>query len=70
MTKSTDYIFKKEEAIRWITDSEPVLHCNYCMYYDFQTSTCKKLLDSQTKKPVKVQSDSYCYFGIENDLPF
>lgn len=70
MSKVADYIFNKAEAIRWITNSEPVIHCNDCKYYNLQTSTCEKLLDSQTKKPAKVQFNSYCYFGIENDLPF
>lgn len=70
MVKPTDYSFNKVEAIRWITDSEPVLHCNDCKYYDFNTNTCEKLLDSRTKKPVKVRFNSYCYFGIKNDLPF
>lgn len=70
MSKVDDYIFNKAEAIRWITNSEPVIHCNDCKYYNLQTSTCEKLLDSRTKKPVKVQFNSYCYFGIENDLPF
>lgn len=70
MKKSVNYSFNKAEAIRWITDSEPVLHCNDCKYYDSHTSTCEKLLDSRTKKPVKVQFNSYCYFGIENDFPF
>ena len=41
MAKPTDYVLNKAEVIRWITDSEPVLHCNDCMYYDLQTSTCK-----------------------------
>lgn len=40
--KFTDYIFNKAEAIRWITDSEPVLHCSYCKYYDPQTNICEK----------------------------
>lgn len=70
MTKCVDYIFNKAEAIRWITDSEPVLHCNYCKYYNPHTNTCEKLLDSQTKKPVTVQFNSYCFLGIESDLPF
>lgn len=70
MAKHIDYIFNKAEVIRWITDSEPVLHCNVCMYYDSHTSTCKKLLDSRTKKPVSVRLNSYCFLGIENDLPF
>lgn len=70
MAKFTDYNFNKAEAIRWITDSEPVLHCNDCKYYDPHTSTCEKLLDSQTKKPVKVQFNSYCFLGMENEYPF
>lgn len=70
MSKRVDYIFNKEEVIHWITNSEPVLHCNDCKYYDLQTSTCKKLLDSRTKKLMKVRFNSHCSFGIENDLPF
>lgn len=34
MSKRVDYIFNKEEVIHWITNSEPVLHCNDCKYYD------------------------------------
>ena len=70
MAKSIDYAFNKAETIKWITDSEPVLHCNDCMHYDLQTNTCKRLLDSRTKKPLQVQFNSYCFLGIENDLPF
>ncbi len=70
MVKPTDYSFNKAEAIRWITDSEPVLHCNDCKYYDLHTNTCGKLLDSFTKKPVKVQFNSYCFLGTENEYPF
>lgn len=70
MAKPTDYVFNKAEVIHWITNSEPVLHCNDCKYYNVQTNTCEKLLDSQTKKPVKVRFNTYCSFGIENNLPF
>lgn len=68
--KFTDYIFNKAEAIRWITDSEPVLHCNDCKYYNPQTNICEKLLDSRTKKAVEVRFDNHCSFGIKDDLPF
>lgn len=68
--RRTDYRFNKAEAIRWINDSEPVLYCSDCKYYDSNTNTCEKLLDSRTKKPVKVQFNNYCYFGIENEFPF
>lgn len=70
MTKLTDYDFNRAEVIRWITDSEPVLHCKDCKYYDRQTNTCEKLLNSRTKKPVKVRFNNYCSFGIKDDLPF
>lgn len=70
MTKRIDYVFSKTGVIQWITDSEPVIHCNDCQYYDSHANICKKLLDSQTMKPMRVQSNRYCDFGIENDLPF
>mgnify|MGYP004669169127 CR=1 FL=1 len=70
MAKPTDYVFNKAETIKWITDSEPILHCNDCKYYDLNTSTCGKLLDSLTKRPLKLKFNSYCFWGVENDLPF